>query len=61
MCGRPGRPNQQSAHTHMSGLGISEVEINTYVVVPQRISHPYALVWCVGVLDAQISRVLTRT
>ena len=44
MCGRPGLPNQQSAHTHMNGLSISEVEINMYVVVPKRISHPYALV-----------------
>ena len=44
MRGRPGRPNQQIAHTHMSGLNISEVEINMYVVVPKRISHPYALV-----------------
>ena len=44
MCGRPGLPNQQSAHTHMNGLSISEVEINMYVVVPKRISHSYALV-----------------
>ena len=44
MRGRPGRPNQQSAQMHMSGLNISEVEINMYVIVPQHISHPYASV-----------------
>ena len=29
MRGRPGRPNQQIAHTHMSGLSSSEVEVVT--------------------------------
>ena len=44
MRGRPGRPHRQIAHTHMSGLNISEVEISVYFVVPQRISHPHSLV-----------------